>query len=224
MRIWVAVVVVLAGVLAAACQTDDVPVESVTAVQSPTPVVDGSATTVPEESTPTVAPAPTATVTSMPEPTAVPTRPALPTPSVNPTTVPEPSATPDPAPAYLSAVLPLKEDADSLTGRLLEAGFVPPSPTDDWSNSIESVAIELANLVDDWQRVNSPPAFIEFHDLYLASLQGWLRVAQVNAHWPRVGPDLEQQLVVSKEHQETYDATLEAVAVAQAAYELVAKE
>jgi hypothetical protein len=224
MRIWVAVVVVLVGVLAAACQTDDLPVESVAAVRSPTPAVGVSATTVPEQSTPTVAPAPTATATPMPEPTAVPTRAAVPTPSITPTTVPEPTATPDPAPAYLSAVLPLKEDADSLTGRLLEAGFVPPSPTDDWSTSIEFVAIELASLVDDWQRVNSPPAFMEFHDLYLISLQGWLRVAQVNAHWPRIGPDLEQQLLVSKEHQETYDATLEAVAVAQAAYELVAKE
>jgi hypothetical protein len=224
MRIWVAVVVVLVGVLAAACQTDDVPAVSVAAVQSPTPEVDGSATTLPERSTPTVAPAPTATVTPMPEPTAVPTLPPVPTPSTIPTTAPEPIATPDPSPAYLSAVLPLKEDADTLTGRLLEAGFVPPSPTDDWSTSIESVALELANLVDDWQRVNSPPAYVKFHDLYLASLQGWLRVAQVNAHWPRVGPDLEQQLVVSKEHQETYDTTLEAVAVAQAAYELVVKE
>jgi hypothetical protein len=221
---WVAVVVVLVGVLAAACQTDDVSVESVAAVQSPTPAVDGSATTVPERSTPTVVPAPTATVTPMPEPTAIPTRPPVPTPSATPTTVPEPIATPDPAPAYLSAVLPLKEDADSLTGRLLEAGFVPPSPTDDWSASIEAVAIELASLVDDWQRVDSPPAFTEFHDLYRTSLQGWLRVAQINAHWPRVGPDLDQQLLVSKEHQETYDTTLEAVALAQAAYESVAEE
>ena len=93
----------------------------------------------------------------MPEPTAVPTSPPVSTPSATPTTVPEPTATPDPAPAYLSAVLPLKEDADSLTGRLLEAGFVPPSPTDDWSTSIEAVAIELANLVDDWQRVAALP-------------------------------------------------------------------
>jgi len=72
--------------------------------------------------------------------------------------------------------------------------------------------------------VDSPPAFTEFHDLYRTSLQGWLRVAQINAHWPRVGPDLDQQLLVSKEHQETYDTTLEAVALAQAAYESVAEE
>ena len=39
---WVAVVVVLVGVLAATCQTDDVPVESAGAVQSPAPALDGS--------------------------------------------------------------------------------------------------------------------------------------------------------------------------------------
>lgn len=214
-----AVLVVLAGVLAAACQTDDdAPVESIAAVQPPTPAP--SATAPPEAPTPTVAPDPTATPSPVPEPTAVPTQPPAPT----PTATLEPTATPDPAPAYLSAVRGIKGDADLLAERLVEVGFVPPSPTDEWSTSIEGVALELANLVDDWQKVDAPPAFSEFHGLYLDSLKGWLRVAQVNAHWPRVGPDLEQQLLVSKEHQETYDTTLEAVAVAQAAYESVLAE
>lgn len=211
--------VVLAGVLAAACQTDgDAPVESVAAVQAPTPVA--SATTPPVAPTPTVAPDPTAIASPVPKSTAVATQPPAPT----PTSVPEPTATPDPAPAYLTAVRGIKGNADLLTERLAEVGFVPPSPTDEWSTSIEGVALELANLVDDWQMVDVPPAFSEFHGLYLDSLKGWLRVAQVNAHWPRVGPDLEQQLLVSKEHEETYDTTLEAVAVAQAAYESLLAE
>jgi hypothetical protein len=118
----------------------------------------------------------------------------------------------------------LMDGADEITGRLLEVGFVPPSPTDEWSASIEGMAIDLANLVDEWQRVDIPPAFSEFHGLYLDSLKGWLRVAQVNTHWPRVGPDLEQQLLVSKEHQETFDTTRKAVAVAMAAYQSVLDE
>lgn len=210
--------VVLAGVLAAACQTDDAPVESVAAVLPSTAVATATASA--EAPTPTVAPDPTATASPVPEPTAVATQPPAPT----PTAVPEPTATPDPSPAYLTAVRGIKGNADLLTERLAEVGFVPPSPTDEWSASIEGVALELANLVDDWQQVDAPPAFSEFHGLYLDSLKGWLRVAQVNAHWPRVGPDLEQQLLVSKEHEDTYDTTLEAVAVAQAAYESLLQE